>query len=523
MVARSKSRTRTISHPTQALTHTVDTLLLQVEAEECRRSLKAFTRAVWPLVEPGTSFVDGMPIDAIVIHLEALTRGDITRLLVNIPPRHMKSTLISVIWPVWCWIHNPEDRFLCASYALSLSIRDNRRKRILIESDWFQQRYGHLFQLSGDQNLKGRFENDHRGYNLAVSVGSATTGEGGSKLIIDDPHNAMEAHSVADRENALAWFRETWSSRLNDQQKGCMVVVGQRIHDDDVCGYVLKERSDWVHLNLPAYYEPSNPCVTPIWSDPRTEEGQLLWPERFNKDVLDGLKRDLGSMGFAAQYQQRPVPAGGGQFKKQWFRYYTAEDDYYALELPEGITRIQKSKCWHFSTVDLAISLKQTADYTVIATWAVTPDKDLLLVDCVREHLDNPEQQKQIGLIYRKYNPNYFKVENVAYQLALIQQLRRQGLPVREYKPVKDKVSRASTASVYYEAGKVYHPKYATWLANWEDELLMFPLGSHDDQVDNASMATEELGMPGKVGGMVLATGDEEYDGYEEEDLHLWR
>lgn len=480
MVARSKRETRAISGPTQALTNNIDALLLQVEAEECRRSLKTFAKSVWNIIEPNP-FIDGMPLDAMIEHLEAVARGDIRRLVINIPPRHTKSTLLT-IWRAWIWLQNPSERFLCASYSLDLSTRDNLRVRRIIEDPWFQARFGKAFQLAGDQNVKRYFENTERGYQMAISVDGGTTGQGGSYLVLDDPHNADEAHSDADRQTALIWFREVWTNRLNDQQKDKMVVVGQRIHDDDVCGYILKERPDWIHLNLPAYYEPSHPCVTSIWKDPRTEEGQLLWPERFSKAVLDGLKRDLGSMGFAAQYQQRPVPAGGGQFKKQWFRYYTAEDDHYVLELPEGITRIQKSKCWYFSTVDLAISLKQTADYTVIATWAVTPDKDLLLVDCVREHLDNPEQQKQIGLIYRKYNPNYFKVENVAYQLALIQQLRRQGLPVREYKPVKDKVSRASTASVYYEAGKVYHPKYATWLADWEDELLMFPLGSHDDQ-----------------------------------------
>jgi predicted phage terminase large subunit-like protein len=527
VVTRRKNETRTVSKPTQALTHNVDALLLQVEAEECRRSLKAFVKACWHVVEPGTPFVDGMPIDAMVQHLEALTQGDIKRLLINIPPRCTKSTVGSVIWRVWSWLHDPSARFLCASYSLELSTRDNRRCRVLIESQWFQERFGKVFTLADDQQQKRFFENDHKGYLMSVSVSGAVTGQGGDFLTIDDCHSATDAHSDADRESALRWFREVWTNRLNSQENGRMLVIGQRVHDSDVSGYILKERPDWIHLNLPAYYEPSHPCITPIWKDPRTEEGQLLWPERFSNAVLDGLKRDLGSMGFAAQYQQRPVPAGGGQFKKQWFRYYTIEDDHYTLELPEGVTRIQKSKCWYFSTVDLAISLKQTADYTVIATWAVTPDKDLLLVDCVREHLDNPEQQKQIGLIYRKYNPNYFKVENVAYQLALIQQLRRQGLPVREYKPVKDKVSRASTASVYYEAGKVYHPKYATWLANWEEELLMFPLGSHDDQVDNASMATEELGMPGKVGGMVMAIGDsteeDELSDEEEENLHLWR
>lgn len=333
-------------------------------------------------------------------------------------------------------------------------------------------------------------------YNLRVAEDHNYFANGVLVHNCDDIHNADEAHSEKDRETALNWFREVWTNRLNDQLNDRMLLVGQRIHAADVCGYVLSERPDWISLILSAFYESARHCTTPIWSDPRKEEGALLWPQRFSEEVLDGLRRDLGAMGFAAQYQQHPTPAGGGQFKSRWFRYFTSEDECYILETPEETTRHRKSTCWHFATVDLAISLKQTADYTVIATWAVTPDRDLLLVDCLHDHLDNPEQQKQISLAFQKHHPDYFKVENVAYQLALIQQLRRQGLPVREYKPIKDKVSRASSASVFYEGGKVYHPKSAHWLAEWEEELLLFPNAAHDDRVDVTSMACDEISGP---------------------------
>lgn len=494
MVARSKRETRIVSPPTQALTNNIDALLLQVEAEECRRSLKTFAKCVWNLIEPNP-FVDGMPLDAMIEHLEAVARGDIRRLVVNIPPRHTKSLLLT-IWRAWMWIQDPSERFLCASYSLDLSTRDNLRVRRIIEDPWFQDRFGKIFQLAGDQNVKRYFENTERGYQMAISVDGGTTGQGGSVLILDDAHNADEAHSSAERQTALIWFREVWTNRLNDQEKDKMVVVGQRIHDEDVCGYILKERPDWVHLNLPAYYEPDRRCITPIWSDPRTEEGQLLWPERFSKETLEGLKRDLGSMGFAAQYQQRPVPAGGGQFKKMWFRYFTQEDTHYCLESPDAVKRVLVEQCQKIITVDLAISQKQSADYTVISTWAVTPDREILLIDCLREHLDNPEQQKQIQLLYQRYHPAYICVENVAYQLAIIQQLLRLGLPTKEYKPVKDKVSRASTAAVLYEAGRVYHPRTASWLGDWEDELLIFPMGAHDDQVDTVSMICDLVSGP---------------------------
>ncbi len=469
-------------------------LLVALEAEECRASLKTFMKAVWPIIEP-TPFIDGLPIDAMIVHLEALTRGDIKRLVINIPPRHTKSTLL-VIWRVWVWLQNPYERILSASYSLNLSIRDNLRCRRIIEDPWFQARFGNDFKLTGDQNAKSHFDNDQQGYQMALSVAGGTTGHGGSILVIDDLHNADEAHSEKDRETALNWFREVWTNRLNDQLNDRMLLVGQRIHAADVCGYVLSERPDWISLILSAFYESARHCTTPIWSDPRKEEGELLWPMRFSKETLDGLRRDLGSIGFAAQYQQLPVPAGGSQFKQQWFRYYLDNGDHYELEQTDGVKRVLATQCHKVITVDLAISQKQSADYTVICVWAITPDREIALLDCLREHLDNPDQQKQIQLLYHRYHPDYILVENVAYQLAIIQQLLRLGLPAKEYKPVKDKVSRSSTAAVLYEAGRMYHPRTASWLAAWEDELLVFPMGAHDDQVDNASMICDAVSGP---------------------------
>jgi predicted phage terminase large subunit-like protein len=471
---------------------TAKDLLLKIEAEECRRSLKKFVQCAWNLIEP-VPFVDGRPIDAMVEHLEAVTRGEITRLIINIPPRHTKSTLVSVLWPVWVWLQHPEERFLCASYSLDLSTRDNLRKRRIIEDPWFQARFSHLFQLTSDQHAKRHFENNYSGYQMSISVDGGTTGQGGSYLLLDDPHNASEAYSQVERTKAVIWFREVWTNRLNNQVTGRMVTIGQRIHDEDVCGYIIKERPDWVHLNLPAYFEKSSRCVTPIWRDDRKKEGEVLWPERFSKNILEGLRRDLGSLGFAAQYQQRPIPLGGNQFKKQWFKYYTENSDFYLVEDGNIVRSIPKKNCKILITVDLAISTKQSADFTVFSVWATTKEKECILLDCVREHMDNPTQQRQAHVLYQKYHPIYIHIENVAYQLALIQQLLKDGLPVKEYKPVKDKVARASTASVFYEAGRMYHPKGVVWINPLEDELNLFPMGKNDDFVDTVSMICDSL------------------------------
>lgn len=499
--------------------YTLDPIYIQ--AEKARRSLRLFVRDAWPIIEPSTPFIDGWHLHAIEEHLTAVTQREITRLLVNMPPRHCKSTLISTLWPVWCWISDPSLRWLCSSYAMSLAIRDNRKCRLLIQSPWFQKRYGHVFQLSGDQNVKSRFENNARGYRLAVSVGAAATGEGGDILLIDDPHPIDDSTSDVARETTKQWFDETWVSRLNNQHNGAMVVVGQRIHYDDLSGHLI-EQGDWIHLNLPTEYDPDRHCRTVLgWSDPRKEKNTLLWPERFSDDTVLRLKRQLGSRAYAAQYQQTPLPADGGQFKQSWFQYYREDEDGYFVLEPTGLRkrRVLMDDCSYFCTVDLAISSKQTADYTVIALWAVTPERDLILVDMIRDRLDNPAQQRAIESLYRREEPDYIKIESVAYQLSLIQQLRRRGLPIREYKPVKDKVSRASTASVYYEAGKVFHPKNATWLAQWEYELVTFPLSSHDDIVDVTSMAAEELGSPGRIGGMMVDF--EETD--TEEEVMSWQ
>ncbi len=542
-----------------------------------KRSLKQFLKDVWHLVEPGVPFVDGWCLGAICEHMQAVTSGQIRKIVITIPPRHTKSTTISVVWPVWDWITLPEDQFLCASYKQSLAMRDNRRRRNLIMDPWFQRRYGHVFRLASDQKMKSLFENDKKGFQLALSVAGSATGDGGSKLVIDDAHSADDAHSDVQRETAVLWFREVWSNRLNNAEKDAMAVVGQRIHEKDVCGYILRERPDWVHLDLPAEYDPSRKCFTSIgWSDPRTVEGELLWPERFSKSTLDGLKRDLGSIGYASQYQQSPVPAGGAIFKKQWFRYFTETPEAYLLETAQGTCSILKSDCWRFTVVDLAISLKQTADYTVIQTYDVTPQNDLLLIEQIRDHLDNPQQQKILRLLYHRLKPRFLKVESVGYQLALIQELKnepknltdfivevaspealdstlrqlpgveafvvrddfthnyityygpdryvvqvlgdagffkfavekqgyckivgqpgvdpsRVSIPVREYKPVKDKVARATTPAIWMENGKFFFRQGDPYLATVEPELLTFPLGGHDDIVDGCSMAADEV------------------------------
>lgn len=226
-------------------------LLAEIDQERASRSLREFVRQAFAIIEPSTPFVPGWHIDAIIEHLEGITFGHIRNLLINVPPRHMKSLLVSVLWPAWEWIRFPERRFLYSSYAAQLSIRDSVKCRRLIESPWYQERWGDHYALTGDQNTKGRFENDRSGYRLSTSVGGAATGEGGDRVVCDDPHNVQEAESDSVRKGTTDWWDVVMSTRVNDPRSAAKVVVMQRCHQRDLSGHLL-EQGGWEHLRLPA-------------------------------------------------------------------------------------------------------------------------------------------------------------------------------------------------------------------------------------------------------------------------------
>ena len=298
-----------------------------IEQELAERSLWEFTRQMWKWIDPAP-FRDSWHIGCIAEHLEAVNLGQIHRLIINIPPRHMKSIGVAVAWPVWTWIRRPEThllgpsvQFLFASYAQALSIRDSVKCRRLIDSPKFQERWGDRFSLTTDQNTKGLFENDQKGRRLAASVDSHLTGEGGDIIVIDDAHNVRDKESEVKRMAALDWWDQSVSNRLNDSVTGAFVVIGQRVHHQDLCGHLL-DKGGWTHLCLPARYESDHPHLSA--HDPRTEDGELLWPDRFPEETLRKLEDDLGTYGSAGQMQQRPAPRSGGMFDRNWWDFVEA-------------------------------------------------------------------------------------------------------------------------------------------------------------------------------------------------------
>lgn len=290
-------------------------------SEKARRRFRLFVEQAWPAICPD-EFVPGFHIDAICEHLEAVSRGQLQKLIINEPPRHSKSTLVSILWPAWEWITHPEVRWLFTSHGIGLSTRDSVACRRLIQSNWYQAQWAHKFKLVFDQNQKMRFENDRMGVRLASSVGAGILGDGGDRLISDDPNDKDDLSDLG-RQNVIDWWDGTMSTRLNDSRTGSKVIIQQRLHENDLTGHLLRQ-GGYEHLVLPAEYDPKRSKVTSIgWKDPRTVDGQLLDPVRHPKEVLDAKKIELGSFRYAGQFQQRPAPAGGGIIKTSWWRYYT--------------------------------------------------------------------------------------------------------------------------------------------------------------------------------------------------------
>lgn len=508
----------------------------QLEFLLASKSLWHFVRAAWHVVEPNTTFIDNWHVGCICEHLEALTALELRKLIINIPPRHAKSLLVSVFWFCWVWLRDPGSRWMYSSYGEDLAGRDSLRSRDIIQSPWYQQRWANRFRLKTDQNVKTRFANDRQGWRIATTVDGKATGEGGDYIVTDDPHKVQEARSKAKRQAVIDWWTQGMSTRGNDPQTVRHVVVMQRLNERDLTGYLLAEKLGYEHLCLPCEFEPrriiSLPSAAapkdaivptklqrerPHLADPRKAEGELLWPQRFGpKDVSD-LKASLQAYGTAGQLQQRPSPADGQVYRRELFRYFSVEmyrgQPHVVLGTREAgqpePARIPVSRLRFFQTIDTATSLKETAAFTAVGTWAVTPHKHLLAWSMFRERLEVPEQFETLmklregplaaireGGVLRLVplgawpKPLMFQaVESQSSGIGLLQQGAADGCPFRVLKADADKVTRAAPVATMYYNGMVWHRTGAEWLTDYEDELLSFPSGAFADQADITAYA----------------------------------
>lgn len=419
---------------------------LAVERELCVRSLYEFAKRVWHVLEPGRKFKDNWHIHGICDHLQAVSEGHIKRLIINVPPRHMKSLLVSVIWPVWDWLRTPTRQFLTASYKQPLATRDALKSRQIIQSPWFQARFGHMFKLGKDQNEKQRYQNDKMGHRIAISA-SGGVGEGGDFLIADAPQNTDEMGSPAYIESTSDWWNNTFNQRLNDQNDGAIVLTMQRLSENDICSLAIGE-GGWEHLMLPAEYEIARHCSTSIgFDDPRTAEGELLWPNRIGREQLDKMKFRLGSYGTAGQLQQRPAPKGGGLFKRNWYPTIKRKD------LPPFFH-------YHISW-DTASTEDKKNDQSGCTVWGLSAEpgkKGFFKLGQYADWLEIPELIVKVDEFRR--NPAWLGaqllIENKNSGPAVIQHLQRKGIAVTPIEPKGSKEDRAKRILPLVEGGMVW-------------------------------------------------------------------
>jgi predicted phage terminase large subunit-like protein len=459
---------------------------------------REYVEPAWARVEPATPFVPGFHIDAICAHLQAITDGQLQNLIINIPPRHGKSTLVAVLWPTWEWTRAPWLRILFASYSLALSIRDSLKCRRLIESPWYQQQWGRVFRLTSDQNQKTRFENDRTGYRVATSVGGTGTGEGGDRLVIDDPLKAEDAESDTMRESSLDWFDSTWSTRGNDPATVARVIVMQRLHEADLVGHLLEKMQaggqSYDHLVLSARYEPTvQVCMADLLHDARTEPGEPLSPGRFPIPALDRLEADLGEHRAAGQLQQRPAPAGGAVFKTAWWAEGRNRYDA-AVEVPV----VHLAGRWLF--FDTAMKDQEQHDFTACSVAELLPDYRVRWRAVWRAKLPFPLLVTDMDATARQWSADGLLrgivVEDKQSGTSAYQTLR-ETLPAElaglltAFLPHGSKLYRARLAATWCARDCILlpHPSpEAPWLLDFESELHKFPAAAHDDQVDTFSM-----------------------------------
>lgn len=498
----------------------IKTLLEKAHAEE---SFHEFVRQAWPAIEGETPFSDGWHINAICDHLEAAVSRDIKNLLIHVPPRTCKSTIISVMFPAWVWVNNPSESFLYASYASSLSLEHSVKCRRLVASTWYQQRWGNLFKLVGDQNTKSKFENDKKGMRTATSVGGSITGIGANILVCDDPNNAKDGESEVKREATNSWFSQVWSTRINDPKNYARIVVQQRLHESDVSGYILKSESstDWVKLILPMEFEKGKRSKTihlpymkkdEVWGDPRSKEGELLWPERMGRKYIEERKRELGTYGYAGQYQQRPSPTGGGIIKKDWFKIWKKEN-------PPKLDMVIQS--W-----DTALEVSDKNAYSACTTWGIFQDdngyQNIILLSLWRGKVEYSELRKIAKRLYNDYRDDGERditpdakhisdmvlVEAKVSGFSLIQDLTRSGIPVTRFNPSRfgDKMQRVQLISPSIERGQVWVPALPPdyrKLRKISQELLdncaSFPNADSRDLVDTMTQVLLRLRTSGML------------------------
>jgi predicted phage terminase large subunit-like protein len=480
------------------------------------RSLVDFVTFGWNAVEPG-AFQPNWHVEAICDHLEAISRREIKRLIINLPPRHMKSLAANVFWPAWNWAQDtgidfrtgqpralrpnswlgPGCKFTYLSYAQDLSTRDSVQCRRLLDSNWYQKHWNDRFGFADDQNTKTKYINNRGGHRLSLSFQGKITGEGADIMIIDDPHNVRDVESRVQREDTLKVWDESLPTRLNNPKWSAFVVIMQRTHERDLCGHILAKETGWTHLCLPAVFEPDHPFIMKttvrrqdgrVWVDPRNP-GELLWPTRFDDELIAEWKGRMGSYASAGQLQQRPAPREGGLFKLHWFA------DNYVDAVPADAERV---RAWDLASTEGGATFDP--DWTVGVKMAKTRDGVFYVEDVKRFRGSPLEVKSMIRAVAEQDEQMHRRVHirlpqdpgqaGKAQANDLVRHLS--GFVVHARAMSGDKETRAKPLAAQAEAKNVKLLR-APWNLEFIEELCMFPNGRHDDQVDATADAFIEL------------------------------
>jgi predicted phage terminase large subunit-like protein len=438
-----------------------------------RHDLAAFTQRCFQTVVPGQIYLPNWHVEAIAYQLERCRRRESRRLIVTLPPRSLKSICASVAFPAFALGHDPTLRFVCTSYSQELAAKHARDCRTVLESPWYRRLFPHT-RIDRRKNAEGEIETTARGYRLATSVGGTLTGRGGNVILIDDPMKPADRMSEAKRAAVNDWFDSTLASRLDRKTEDAIVVIQQRLHVDDLVGHLLDKGEPWTRLDLPAIAEAEEEIPLGDGRFYRRRAGELLHPKREPLEVLERLKVAMGSQAFSAQYQQRPIPEGGALVRGHWFRTYA--------RAPERAREERVVQSW-----DTATKAGTTNDYSVCTTWLMR-GKDYYLLDVLRRRLEYPDLRRMILSHAAAYGATAVLIEDAGTGAPLIQDLRREGrlrpIPIR---PEHDKLVRFEAQSALIEAGHVLLPETAPWLDEFRAEILSFPYGRYDDQVDSVS------------------------------------
>jgi len=439
-----------------------------------RHDLRAFVHKIFLNLSPGQRYVHDWHIDAIAYRLEQVRRGELRRLIINMPPRSLKSITASVAFPAFLLGHDPTKRIICVSYSGDLAKKHSNDFRAILESPWYQSTFPET-RVGIYKNTETEIELTRRGFRLATSVGGTLTGRGGDIIIIDDPLKPDDANSEPRRTAGNQWFANTLLSRLDDKRTGAIVIVMQRVHIDDLTGYVLGQSAEWEVLSLPAIAYADE--IIPIAANRnyRRTAGEAL-SIREPIFTLEAMKLEIGSDAFSAQYQQTPVPPGGMMVKREWIKRYT--------ELPPRYEWLSVLQSW-----DTASKGGPDNDWSVGTTWIFARGKRWYLLDVVRFRGDYPTLKAGIIRAAKQWKPRKILVEDKGTGTSLVQELKRQIAGIVAVEPEGDKVARMSAASARMEAGQVFFPESARWIPDLEAELFAFPGSRHDDQCDSISQA----------------------------------